>query len=92
MFDEMTRQNASKFAMFYIPIQKSKVAFPIFHFVLCHFSSNECPGLCQHRPGHSLGENKVAQHEKRKKQLWVFVYLYKIWQILKHFARSLHQA
>ena len=31
-------------------------------------------------------ENKVARNEKRKKQLWVFVYLYKICQFLKHFS------
>ena len=33
-------------------------------FISCYFifSPNECPGLCRHRPGHSLGEkkNKVA--------------------------------
>ena len=37
-------------------IRKSKVAFSIFHFVVLYFSPNECPGLCQHRTGHSLGE------------------------------------
>ena len=35
---------------------------------------------------------KVARNEKRKKQLWVFVYLYKIWQILKHFAGTFRRA
>ena len=45
----------------------------------------------KHRPGHSLGEkNKVAQNEKREKHRWVFVYLYKIWQILKCFAALGH--
>ena len=38
------------------------------------------------------GKDKVSQNEKWKKQLWVFVYVYKIWQILKGFARSFHQA
>ena len=35
-------------------IQKSKVAFSIFHFVLLYISPNECPGLCRHRPGQIL--------------------------------------
>ena len=52
-------------------IRKPKVAFSVFHFVLLYFSPDECPDLCRHRPGHSLGEkNKVARNEKRKKQLW----------------------
>ena len=45
-----------------------------------YFPPNECPGLCQHRPG------------RQKKQLRVFVYTYKIWQILKHFAGTFHRA
>ena len=36
-------------------IQKPKVAFSIFHFVLLYFFPNECSGLCRHRPGHSFG-------------------------------------
>ena len=41
------------------------VFFFVVHFMLLYFSPNECPGLCQHRPGHSLGKkNKVAQNEK----------------------------
>ena len=44
-------------------------------------------------PGHSLGKrNKVARNEKRKKQQWIFIYIYKIWQTLKHFAGTFHQA
>ena len=34
-----------------------------FHAIL-FFSLNECPGLCQHRPGHPLGE-KIKQHEMK---------------------------
>ena len=54
---------------------------------------NECPGLCRHRPGHLLGKNKnkVARNEERKKNYLVFLMI-KIWQILKDFARSFHQA
>ena len=33
-----------------------------------------------------------AQNEKREKQLWVFVYTYKIWQILKRFVGLFHPA
>ena len=48
---------------------------------------------CRHRPGHTLGEkNKIARNEKWKKQLWDFVYMYKIWQILKCFAGTFSQA
>ena len=32
-----------------------KTHLVFFHFVLLYFSPNECPGLCQQRPGHSLG-------------------------------------
>ena len=42
----------------HIGIRKPKDAFSIFHFMLfCFFFPNECSGLCQHRPGHSLGKN-----------------------------------
>ena len=34
----------------------------------------------------------LARNEKRKKQLWDFAYLYKIWQILKRFAGIVHRA
>ena len=53
MLDEMTRQNASKFAIFYI-YENPKLPFPFF--ISCYFIClpNECPGLCRHRPGHSL--------------------------------------
>ena len=37
-------------------IRTPKVAFSVFHFVLNYFFTNECPGLCQHRPGHLLGK------------------------------------
>ena len=37
MFDEMTKRNTSKFVIFNIGIQKSKVAFSVFHFKLPYF-------------------------------------------------------
>ena len=55
------------------------------------FSPNECPGLCQHRPGHSLG-GKIKQHEmKNEKELHGFS-IPKIWQNLKRFVGTFHQA
>ena len=65
-------------------IRKPKVAFSVFHFVLLYFFPYEWPGLCRHRPGHSLGKtNKVARNENWKKQLWVFVYIKygKFWSV-----------
>ena len=57
--------------------------------MLLYFFPNECPGLCQPRPGHSLGENKVAQNEKND----VVGFLNpKIWKILKPITKSFHQA
>ena len=61
--------------------------FPFFISCYFIFFPNECPGLWRHSPdpGHSLWEEKkVARNEKRKKQLWVFVYIKygKFWSIL----------
>ena len=40
-----------------------------------------------------MEKNKVlARNEKWKKQLWGFVYIYKIWQILKRFAGTFGRA
>ena len=39
-------------------------------------------GLCQHRPGHSLGMEKVT----------LGFHIYKIWQILKRFAGIFRQS
>ena len=54
MLDEKFLRNASKFAIFYI--YKKPNFSPVFHFVLLYFFLNECPGLCRHRPWHSLGK------------------------------------
>ena len=56
MLDEMTYRNASKFAIFLE--YENPYSFFLF-FISCYFTflPNECPGLCQHRPGHSLGKN-----------------------------------
>ena len=72
----MFQRNASKFAIFCI-YENPKLLFPFFISCYFIFLPNECPGLWQHRPGNSLG------NEKRKKQLWVFVYIKygKFWSI-----------
>ena len=92
MLDEMTWRNASKFAIF-LEYENPKLLFPFF--ILCNliFLPNECPGLYQHGPGHSLGEkNKVARNEKQNKKKHLGFHIQKIWQILKRFARLFHQA
>ena len=51
-----------------------KTHIVIFHFMLLYFFPNECPDLCRHRTGHSLGE-KIKQHKmKNKKKLRGFSY------------------
>ena len=40
------------------------------------FLTNECPGLCRPRPGHSLGKNiKLYEMKNEKKNTWVFLYI-----------------
>ena len=90
MLDEMTRQNASKFAIFHVYEKKPNLLFRFYISCYFTFSPNECPGLCQYSPGHSLGKHKVARNEKWKKQFWVFVYIKygKFWSIsLSHFIK-----
>ena len=63
-------------------------------FILCYFifPPNECPDLCRYRPRACIREaNKVARNEKRKKNYMSFD-IPKIWQILKHFTGTFHQA
>ena len=90
MLDEMTLQNPSKFAIFYI-YENPKLLFPFFISCYFTFSPNECPGLCRHGPGHSLGKNIKLQEMKNEKNYIGFL-VHEIWQILKDFARSFHQA
>ena len=60
----------------------------IFYFCYFIFFPNECPGLCRHRPGHSLGK-KLKLHELKNEKNYVGFLIHKIWQILKHFTRAL---
>ena len=64
---------------------KIHVVFFVFHFMLLYFFPNECPGLCRHRPGHSLGE-KIKLHKMKIGKTTLGFRIHKIWQILKHFA------
>ena len=57
----------------------------VFHFsfhATLFLSPNECPGLCQHRPWHSLGE-KIKQYEmkNRKSNFFVYIKYGKFWSI-----------
>ena len=47
MLDEMLQRNASQFTIF------------LEYENLRSFSLNECPGLCQHRPVHSVIGEKI---------------------------------
>ena len=50
-----TERNASKFAMF-VEKENPHSFFFVFHLEQLSFFPYECPGLCRHRLGHSLGE------------------------------------
>ena len=69
--DEKFQQNASKFAIIFYTIQKPKVAF----FISCYFIflPNECPGLCQHRPGHLLVKKIKLVEMKNEKNYTGFL-------------------
>ena len=69
-------------------IRKPKEVYLFFIIHAAFFSPNKCHGLCRHRPGHSLGKNKMAQNEKN----YMGFCIPKLWQILKHFARAFRQA
>ena len=71
MLDEMTKRNALKFAIFYI-YENPNLLFSFFNSSYFIYFPNECPGLCQHRPGHSLGENSKLHKMKNGKKLHGF--------------------
>ena len=41
-----------------------------FFLLYIFFFPNECPGMCQHRPGHSLEKKSSAM----KKSAWFFIF------------------
>ena len=67
VLDKKFQRNASKFAIFYLVYQNPKLLFPFFIWCNFMFLPNECPGLCRHRPGHSLGK-KLKLLEMKNKQ------------------------
>ena len=42
--------------------------------MLVYFFPNKCPGLCEHRPGHSLGKKIKLHGMKNEKKLHRFSY------------------
>ena len=89
MLDKMFQRNASKFAIFYM-YENSNLLF--LFFIPCYliFSPNECPDLCRHRPGHSLGE-EIKQYKMKNIKKCMGFLMSKVWQILKHFAGTFHR-
>ena len=80
VLNEKFQRNASKFAIFYI-YENPKLLFPFFISCYFIFLPNECPGLCRHRPGHSLVKKiKLLEMENEKNYLGFLIQ--KIWQIL----------
>ena len=64
MLDEMTQQNASKFAIFYI-YENPNLFFPLIISCCFIFSPCEYQYLWRHREqGIRKGENKVAENKK----------------------------
>ena len=47
------------------------------------FLPNEFPGLCRHRPGHSLDKDIKLHEMKNEKKNYMDFLNTKIWQILK---------
>ena len=64
-----TPHNLRVCAWWKVPVKRFKIChnfdirkpmyFFVFHFMLLYFFPNECPSLCRHRPGHSLGEKTM---------------------------------
>ena len=90
VLDEMTQRNASKFGIIFLEYKKPYIYF---FFILCYFifSPNEYPGLRDIDQGINQGKITVAQNEKQNYE-YVGFCIPKIWQILKYFSRSFHQA
>ena len=63
--------------LLYFMYKKTHVVFFVFHFVQLYFFPYECPGLCQHRPGHSLGEN-IKLHKMKNEKNYMGFLIHKI--------------
>ena len=71
MIDEIFQERKySTFAIFLEYEDTCRVFFSVFHFVLLYFVPYECPGVCRHRPGDSLGKIlKYHEMENDKKYI-----------------------
>ena len=69
----------------YLMYKNTHVVFFVFHFEQLYLFPNECPVLCLHRPGHSLGKN-IKLHEMKNEKNYMGFLIHKIEQILKHFG------
>ena len=95
VLDQKFQRNASKFAIFYIYKKKTKLLFPFF--ISCYIIfllMNALFYVDIDKGIHQVKTKNIKQHEMKngKNQLLFFVYLYRIWQILKHFAGTFHRA
>ena len=90
MFDEMIQQNTSKFAIF-LEYKNPCIFFHFSFHATLFFPPNKCPSLCQHRPGHSLGEI-IKLHDMKDEKIYMGFHITKVWQILKRFTGTFHQA
>ena len=75
-----------KMCHIFVRNKKTHVVF----FISCNliFLPHKCPGLYQHRPGHSLGKS-IKLHEMKNEKNYVRFLITKIWQIWKHFSTSI---
>ena len=90
MLDEMTLQNASKFAILFLEYENPH---SYFHFVCYYFifSPNECPGLCRHID-QSIHEAHSEWKTIKSMSMGCQCHIPNVWQILKRFTRTFHQA
>ena len=59
----------------YLYEKKTEVVFSFFVSSNFHFSLYECPGLCQDRPGHSLGGKWKLLKMKNKRNYLIFLFI-----------------
>ena len=86
LLDKKFQRNTSKFAIFYIN-ENSKLLFPFFISCYFIFFTNEYPGLCRHRPGHSLVKKiKLLEMKNEKTTRDFLLYKYsKFWSVFLEF-------
>ena len=80
MLDEMILRNASKIAIFHILYKNPNLLFPFS--ISCYFTFFLMNALVY----------KVARNKKNPEKAALSFHVYKIWQILKHFAGTFCRA